>query len=300
VALVLLLGPGCGDEVGSAKPTPASPSATVAVEDGTVHYSRSGKGTPVILLHGLFAQKEQWDGVRTRLASAGFDAVAPDLPGYGESAGFPITSYDLERQVELLAELATALGLETFDIVGNSMGGTIAALFTERHPDRVRRLAFVGPPLGVVPWGPGVRKALLRGVNPFIPADRAEFELEMSLLFARPPEVPASVRDAQLRDYADRRRHYQQVWDSVNLYDDVLVSGKAGRLAIDAPVLILWGASDGIYPASGAKVLQGLLPGSTLVVMEDAGHLPMLDRAAAVAARLIRFLSDRGAPVAGR
>lgn len=258
------------------------------LDGGTIHYSRSGTGPRVLLLHGLFGQKEQWHPVLCALAGAGFDAIAPDLPGFGQSGGFQVDAYDLGAQAERLHRFAAALGPGTFDLAGSSMGGTVAAIYTERFPETVRRLAFVGPPLGVIEWGPRVRQAIEQGINPFIPIDRGQFDLEMSLLFAVPPEIPAGLRDALIGGYASRNRHYQQVWDIVNLYDTALDQ----PLGIATPVLILWGESDGIYPIDGAPALQARLPGSRLVPLPRAGHLPMLERPAETAARLIAFLKE--------
>ena len=80
------------------------------------------------------------------------------------------------------------------------MGGALAVLFVERHPQAVRRFAFIGPPLGVDDWGPGVQQSIREGVNPFIPIDGPQFDRELALLFATPPEVPAPVRKALIED----------------------------------------------------------------------------------------------------
>ena len=57
---------------------------------GAVEYRVAGTGADVVLLHGLFAQKEPWDPVLCRLSQAGYRVTAPDLPGYGRSTGFGI------------------------------------------------------------------------------------------------------------------------------------------------------------------------------------------------------------------
>ncbi len=264
-------------------------AGATTLDGGVVHYSRAGQGPAVLLLHGLFAQKEQWHALLCALAAAGFDAVAPDLPGFGQSTDFPVTEYDLERQVDLLHRFIGALGLREFALAANSMGGTIAALYAQRHPEGVRRLAFVGPPLGVVDWAPGVRQAIQDGINPFIPIDQAQLDLELRLLFATPPRVPDPVREALLKDYVSRNHHYQQVWDIVNLYDTALERD----LRVPVPVLILWGESDGIYAVAGAESLHQRLPVSALITLPGAGHLPMLERPAETAAVLIPFLREQ-------
>ena len=88
------------------------PPETVNIGAGEIHYDRAGIGPPVILLHGLFAEKEQWRNVLCSLAAAGFDAIALDLPGFGKSNDYPVTIYDLNRQVELLDSFREALGLK--------------------------------------------------------------------------------------------------------------------------------------------------------------------------------------------
>lgn len=290
-SLIGLLGLLLWGTLASAAPQATTPACeiaagTAALDDGTVHYSRAGQGPAVLLLHGLFAQKEQWHTLLCALASAGFAAVAPDLPGFGASTDFPVTDYDLVRQAELLHAFIGALGLHDIALAANSMGGAIAALYVQRHPQAVRRLAFIGPPLGVVDWAPGVQQAIKNGVNPFIPIDRDQFDLELRLLFAVPPAVPDPVRDALIKDYVARNRHYQQVWDIVNLYDRVL--DQPAR--VTPPVLILWGEADGVYAVAGAKTLHQRLPGSTLMTLPGAAHLPMLERPAETAAALISFL----------
>ncbi|EXJ15639.1 alpha/beta fold hydrolase [Imhoffiella purpurea] len=302
--LLLLTGP---TRAGDSTATEAAPgergcaleSAVVQIGDGAIHYDRAGTGPAVFLLHGLFAQKEQWRGVLCRLASAGLTAIAPDLPGYGQSRGFPIGDYDLKRQAELFGRFAEAIETGRFDLAGNSMGGAIAALFTLSHPDRVRRLAFVGPPLGMEPWGPELRHDILQGFNPFIPTTAAEFDRELELLFAHPPSVPDDVRDGLVDDYVARNGHYRQVWDIVSLFDSVLAGDEGNPLPIDRPVLILWGASDAIYPVAGAEPLQARLRHSRLVVLPDTGHLPMLEGTEETVRELESFLlaPDTGEPL---
>ena len=264
--------------------------AMVNVGGGEIHYDRAGTGPPVILLHGLFAQKEQWHDVLCNLAAAGFDAVALDLPGFGKSDDYPVTVYDLNRQVELLDNFIEALEIDEFNLAGNSMGGAIAALYAERFPEKVRQLAFIGPPLGLVPWGPHVRLAIIQGINPFIPTDSTQFDLEMALLFAHPPEVTDEVRNSLVREYVTQNHHYQQVWDIINLFDTVLQDPQRKPLLQKTPVLILWGESDSIYPVAGAESLHQRLHNSWLITLPETGHLPMMEKPVMTGRLLVQFL----------
>ena len=116
-------------------------------------------------MHGLFGNKEQWRPLACRLADAGYQVLAVDLPGYGKSHGYSLTSYRLANEVESLRALMTRLDLKEFDLAGNSMGGAIASLYASRYPRQVRSLAFIGSPLGIIERSQEMPDAIYRGVN---------------------------------------------------------------------------------------------------------------------------------------
>jgi abhydrolase domain-containing protein 6 len=126
------------------------------VKGGNLVYSRYGQGPAILLLHGLFAEKEQWHGLACALAAAGYSVIAPDLPGYGQSTGFPLPDYRLENQARFLHQLMRQLSLSRYDVAGSSMGGAIAAIYSRSYRQEFRTLAFLGSPLGVIDWGPEV------------------------------------------------------------------------------------------------------------------------------------------------
>ena len=101
-------------------------SLTAPVGNSTLSYSQVGNGREILLLHGLFASSEQWNTIMCRLSEVGYRAIAPDLPGYGNSNGFTLRDYALENQTTLLHELMEKLGIKSFDLAGSSMGGAIA------------------------------------------------------------------------------------------------------------------------------------------------------------------------------
>lgn len=267
---------------------------SVQMGNGSLIYNQVGNGSPILLLHGLFADKEQWNSILCQLSEGGYRAIAPDLPGYGASQGFDVVNYALDNQVKLLQEFVKGLGIDRLDIAGSSMGGAIATLYTQRYPRQIRSLAFIGSPLGVIEWAKPVREAIYQGINPFIPITTDQFDLEISLLFVTPPQIPDAVKVAKVKDYVDRNRHYQQVWDIVNLYDQVLCQNPP----IQVPTLIIWGEADKIYDIQGAEKLQRCIPRSQLLKLPQAGHLLLMENADAAASAYLRFLKvNQGAPV---
>ena len=261
-------------------------SVVEPVGDASISVKVAGDGPDVVLLHGLFAQKEQWDAVLCALANAGFRVSAPDLPGYAQSRGFGINVYALEKQADLLDELMRRRGIERVHLAGNSMGGAIAAIYAQRHARRVATLAFIGGPQGIVDWGEPVKAALRAGVNPFIPTDVSEFEHELELLLMHPPALPDDVKQAVVDAYAADRHRLRQIWDIFNLYGNALQRLPRTRL----PTLIVWGRHDGVFPVDGARALAARYPNSRRVILDDAGHLPMLDTPQRTAAVYADFL----------
>jgi len=254
---------------------------------GTVAYAQVGLGEPVLLLHGLFADKEQWQPLACRLSQLGYQAIVPDLPGYGQSTGFKVPDYALENQVQLLHQFSRQLGLGRLNLAGSSMGGAIAYLYSQLYPQEVKSLAFLGAPLGVVPWSAPVRAAIVAGINPFIPVTESEFDLELSLLFVAPPAIAPEVKKAKVEDYVNNNRRYQQIWNIVNL-DDQLLQEKT--LLQPLPMLTIWGGADQIYELKAGQSLTSPLKTGQWVTLARAGHLLLLENSAETAAIYSHFL----------
>jgi len=111
--------------------------------DCEIHFLRSGstQNIPVVLLHGMKFKAATWEelGTLKRIADAGFQAIAVDIPGFGNSPACSV------EQTTVLQHLLKKIGLEKVILVGPSMGGRIAMEFTISNPDMVCGLVLVGP-----------------------------------------------------------------------------------------------------------------------------------------------------------
>lgn len=256
------------------------------VDDGSIVYNHYGQGPTIVLLHGLFADKEQWHKLACLLEDSGYSVIAPDLPGYGKSVGFPLPVYRLENQVKLLHQFLGALNIRRYHVAGSSMGGTIAAMISRQYPREVRSLAFIGSPQGIIEWSPALQAAISEGINPFIPIDVAQFDLEMSLLFVTPPVLPIEVKEAAVNEYVTRNLHYQQVWNIDNLYTTQLTKGRWNG----KPTLVIWGQKDQIFSVKGARKLKARIPRARVIRLPDAGHLLMMENSTEAVRHYLRFL----------
>lgn len=275
--------------VAQAQPTDGTcpiKTQSIAIDQGSISYMQGGSGQTVLLLHGLFGQKEQWTEMACALLKQGFNVIVPDLPGYGQSSAYPITIYQLESQVATLARFMKVVSDKPFHIAGNSMGGAIAALYVNQFSQEVKSLAFIGAPLGVISWSDQVGNAIFRGINPFIPIDNAQLDLEMELLFAKPPVISEEIKAQLITEYRSNNRHYQQVWDIVNFYGNAL--NQLPKQTVRT--FILWGERDGIFNVSGLKPLTKKFPHSQSHQLANSGHLVMLEQAMKITDLYASFL----------
>lgn len=269
----------------------------VAVSHGKIVYSQTvpaaTDAAPVVLLHGLFASKEQWQTLMCELAGQGFQVIAPDLPGYGASVDFSsATDYRFAAQTRRLREFLQSLPetarrpQHTVALAGHSMGGAIASRYARRYPESVASLALFAP-MGMSEgggWSAEFRAALRSGKNPMIPLTIAEFEHELSLLLAHPPALPHTDKALAVARYQADLPRYRQVWSVVTL--DAPQTCQRHTM----PTLVVWGEQERLLTVPTPKAITACLPNSQFLRLPDSGHLLQLDNPAGLAKGYGEFL----------
>ncbi|MBZ4419303.1 alpha/beta fold hydrolase [Myxococcus sp. RHSTA-1-4] len=259
---------------------------SVQVGTHTLHYLEGGKGETVLLLHGLFADKDHWTEFSRRLTPR-FRVLALDLPGFGDSTRLADESYAYDAQVERLHAFTLALGLTRFHIAGNSMGGALAALYAARYPERVLSLGFIGAPHGLRALVPSpVEEEIARGLMPLVVTSRDEFERLVDRMFVQRPFLPGPLLDVLARRALKDVPGSVRMWHAHRVQGNVLES-LLPRLTVRS--FSLWGEGDQVFHISGAARLWAL-PGHEGHVLVGVGHLPMMERPAETGALYRDFL----------
>jgi abhydrolase domain-containing protein 6 len=254
----------------------------------SITYNHGGnKNGPVLLLvHGFAADKDNW----TRLAAhlkEDYYMVIPDLAGHGESDRRQETVYSLAFQVEILHELMQQLGFGKFHVVGNSMGGAIAGHYYLKYPGQVLSLAFVNSGGVKSPTPSEHHLNIMKGVNKLLVNDVEDFDRLMKFVFVKPPWMPRFVKEYFARRAVRYRDFNQKIY--LDAFRDVPMPLEPHLSKIVAPSLILWGSQDRVIDVSASGVFAKELPRSTLVLMEDCGHAPMIEQPEAAARHLVHF-----------
>jgi len=266
-----------------------STSQFIEIDGMNVHYQRKGKGHPLVLVHGFNGQVWNWREWMKELPND-FELIAMDLPGFGLTGPHPKRAYSTEMSIKFLDDFLTKIGVDTFHIAGNSMGGGIAWAYTLAHPERVKKLVLVdasGYPRDskqtkTISGFKILRYKFLHGlITKITPRSIIKQSLEGTYVdqkFANEQEVDLYM------DMIRRAGNRQVLIDRTKTPR----KNRSGLIKnIQHPTLIMWGDKDIIIPVSNAQKFHQDLPNSELVIYENVGHLPM-DEVGAQSAKDVR------------
>jgi 3-oxoadipate enol-lactonase len=231
----------------------------------------------VLLLHAFPLDSRMWEAVRPPLEAAGYEVVAPDLPGPELALGFD-------------AWAPTVLGLVEGDFVpvGSSMGGYLAFELWRQAPERIRALVLADT--RATPDSPEQREAREDSIRLLGEAGREPFWEELAArLFA--PEANAAVVDRA------RRMALEQPITSLVAVQETIrdrVDSRATLATVDVPVLVLVGEEDRLTPPADSEAMVAALPDARFSRIAGAGHLAPLERPDEVAALIVGFLQEVG------
>jgi pimeloyl-ACP methyl ester carboxylesterase len=254
----------------------------------------------IVFVHGHAGSWTNWLAQLPELSKT-HRVIAPDLPGFGRSPmpSHPISMTEYARDID---EVMEQLGVSSACVVGNSMGGFIAAELAIRFPQRVSSLVLVSA-AGVAtrymytPARLMERSGYERFLATIGPWTRISHR-RASRLVRRP-----RLRAAALGLVAAHPQHLPSeiAWELIRGAGMPAIAPAGRAIAnydfrdrlpeIACPTLVVWGARDLIVPPSGADEFARLIPDAQKVIFEDTGHVPMIERPARFNALLAEFLA---------
>jgi haloalkane dehalogenase len=256
-----------------------------------LHHREAGTaGDPAVLLvHGYPESSYMWRDILPALAGAGFHALAPDLPGYGDSepgAG----GGGWERHVEALERFRAQQGLDTVALVVHDWGGLIGLRWACDHPDAVWALVISGT--GFFPDGRwhGLAEAMRTPGQGEELVDAMTVEGFAGMLGGLSSGIDADAAREYFKAFGNeaRRRGQLELYRSGEFAELERYEGRLAALGV--PTQMLWGADDPFAPVAGARRFEREIPGSEVVVLEGTGHFVVEDAPDRYAEWLVRFL----------
>ena len=272
----------------------------VEVEEGRLYYADSGKGRPLVLIHGAWASNQWWRWQVPAL-SRNYRVLSIDVRGHGQSSPLEKT-YSVDGFTRDLEIFLQKVGVDEPVLVGWSMGGIISMQYCLSYPSKVKGLVLIATRghrnpsmklqffrqyfqffLSVMMALSSPRK-YKKSANRFPGQDKNWLEREIRNMFS--PTAPKEALDWVMADLANNpRENYFKVAKS-------LWNWRAGKelRRINVPTLIIVGEKDVFTPPRFSRLLHAEIPNSRLIIEENASHYLMLERPDLVNAEIISFL----------
>lgn len=234
-----------------------------------------GTGQPIVFIHGVGGSSQYWYFQREYLKNR-MKVILIDLPGHGRSTGNGITSIEEGRDAVLNVILKK--GIRQPYIVGHSMGGGIALSLATTQPELFKGLALIctGAKLRVLP-------AILDGVM----KDKETIVRMIMMEYAFSKKAPQKMKENGFRDMMNSSA--EVIYQGFMACHRFSAVGSLNR--ISHPVLIIAGRDDLLTPPSYSEYLHREIKGSDLVIVDDAGHMVMIEQPDAVNRALENFVS---------
>ena len=275
----------------------------ITTDAGVIYVEEAGpaSGLPILLVHGSVGWSRLWADTMAGLAAQGYHAIALDLPPMGYSDRDPAGDYSRQTQAARILALTRAMNIKPI-IVAHSFGAGPAAEAALLQPGAFAGLVLVDAAIGLGTDGTG--KTLPLPLRPQVMREWLMAGTATNLWATRPLVGMFLYRKDALTDdqisILQRPANLQgstaalATWlPSLMLPPANALSTRAGSYAgFPLPTALIWGDRDTTTPLSQAEALQQAIPGATLAVLPDVGHIPQIEDPEAFRATLIAALAS--------
>lgn len=256
---------------------------TISVFGQSIHYFDLGSGPVVVLVHGLGSRKEDWTPVLEPLSQK-YRLLVPDQIGFGKSDK-PLLDYSIQTYVDFLNEFLRQLKVEKATLVGESLGGWIAALYAVElsggaHLVPMEKMVLVD--------AAGLKQDVPPPSN-LNPSTLAAMRALMEEVFY---DTSWLSEDALRKIFTDKLAvHDGYTVKSILSNPAVLAERLDDRLtSIKTPTLVTWGKQDKLVPLSSGERYAAGIAGAKLVTFDKCGHVPAIEKTEEFVAAVTAFL----------
>lgn len=246
-------------------------------------YLTGGQGEPLVLIHGFGGSKDNFNRVSKHLLDK-YTVYAFDLPGFGAATRKPDADYTIPTQVQRLHGMIKSLGLKKPHLGGNSMGGWIVGAYAATYPDEVASVWFLAPAgMAASRKSEALAHYYKTGESLLLAKTREDYHRIVDLVMTKKPAfapdfVVNAMADRAMSDRPLHKRIYDQFKQAPSDLPEMLSSSN-----YSGPALIVWGKQDRVLDVDGAAELKNALPQAELILLDETGHVPMIERPEQVA-----------------
>lgn len=263
---------------------------SITLDFGEIVYAENDVKSDVtlVLVHGFGGNKDTWNWVVPGWNDQ-YHVIVIDMPGHGDSVAKKTLSYTMTDQAERLHTFLEAKKIKQLYLFGHSMGGAIAVRYALNHSENVNALILIDSMGMVETKSDGVKLVEKSDKNPLYDVctkERLETLLNYSMY--KPPYIPDIIKEALLENKCARRDLEKVMYE--DMYTDVNLSTVAKNISM--PTLILWGEKDRMTHVDDAAFFHETIRGSELVILEEVGHVPILEDPEQTADEVDKFIKQ--------
>ncbi|MCH7534611.1 MAG: alpha/beta hydrolase [Bacteroidetes bacterium] len=244
--------------------------------DGNFEYIEEGEGHVILVLHGLFGALSNFKDVIEDFRK-GYKVIVPLLPIYTS----PLLSTNVGSLVDFVSDFVKYKNLTGFTLLGNSLGGHVALVYTSRHSENVQSLVLTG--------SSGLYEDSMGGTFP----KREDYNFvkeKVEITFYDPKHGTKELVD-ECYEIVNNRNKVLRV---IALAKSAIGHNMAKDLPnLHVPTCLIWGKNDIITPPEVAEEFESLLPDADLIWIDKCGHAPMMEHPEEFNTKLMGWLSDR-------
>ena len=230
-------------------------------QEGEFNYIEQGEGPVLVILHGLFGALSNFKDVMEEFAPR-FKVVIPMMPIYT----LPVRETDVKNLASFIHRFVDYKGFDKFSLLGNSLGGHVALVYTVEHQERVDKLILTG--------SSGLYENAMGGSFPRR-EDRNYMKEKVQVTFFDPAMATDELVDEVFEIVNDRERLLR----ILALAKSAIRHNMAEELHnIKVPTCLIWGKNDNITPPDVAEEFHKLIQNSDLYWIDQCGHAPMMER----------------------
>ena len=242
----------------------------VSVEENNIRYLDFGDSDKtLVLIHGLGASAERWEKIIPDLQKD-FRVIVPDLIGFGQSDK-PLVDYTVDFFSEFLKKFLISINVPSIFMIGSSLGGQVAAAFTSKNNEMVKKLTLVSPS--------GMMKHSTRALDAYIMAALYPNEQSAKMAFEVMSGPNKEVDSRTILEFVQRMKlpNAKMAFMSalLGLKEAQVISHVLEQIRV--PSMVIWGKEDPVIPIKYSTEFVSKIRNCSFHFMNGSGHTPYVD-----------------------
>lgn len=258
-----------------------------------VHYVREGNGFPFLLVHGTSSMLQTWDDWSDLLKDK-YEVIRMDLPAFGLTGPREDDDYSIEMYVQFINQFVEKIGVDSFFIAGNSLGGEIVWHYALQYPEKVAKMVLISP-AGIQQKDKRLhtlafRLASMKRITGIIKNFGTKFLVKNAVKDVYFDD--SRIKEGMVEKYYKATLREGNRGAVISRISQIRSEPEEILQQIQTPTLVLWGTHDVLINVSIAEKFRNNLPNGEVIIYPNVGHVAMEEIPEETVEATLKFLKD--------